>query len=296
VSATLPLAITESLLSTASRRFLDSNAVFVNDHRIFAFSLIELYDIPDRVTSVILENKPCTAGSLLSSVRDFQAIRSRVRHTLEKGVQIDLTTEPCKRYLRRHVNKKVGVVILYADIDGSTKMSMTLQPDVFATIIHIFSQEMTLAISESGGYTLKYVGDAVIGLFPAEYDKNQASKNAVECAKFMQEIVAQGINPELKSHGYPELSVKVSVEFGEVQVVLYGKSLERSHIDIVGSSISAAAKMIAVAQGGQIVIGKSIYDNIIALSSAEGFARIDADTSRWSNADDKAGYGLYLLK
>ncbi len=193
------------------------------------------------------------------------------------------------------MNRKVGVVILYADIDGSTKMSMTLQPDVFATIIHIFSQEMTLAISESGGYTLKYVGDAVIALFPAEYDKKQASKNAVECAKFMQDIVTQGINPELKSHGYPEFAVKVSVEYGEVQVVLYGKSLERSHIDIVGSSISAAAKMIAIAQGGQIVIGKSIYDNIVALNSADGFARLDADTSRWSNADG-TGYGLYLLK
>ena len=219
-----------------------------------------------------------------------------MRQTLEKGVQIDLSTEPCKRYLRRHVNRKVGVVILYADIDGSTKMSMALKPDEFATIIHIFSQEMTLAISESGGYTLKYVGDAVIALFPAEFDRRQATKNAVECAKFMQDIIVQGINPELKSRGLPELAIKVSAEYGEVQVVLYGKSLERSHIDIVGSSISAAAKMISLAQAGQVVIGKNVYDNIISVIPPDSFIRLDADTSKWSNADGKAGYGLYLLK
>ena len=60
-------------------------------------------------------------------------------------MQIDLSTEPCKRYLRRHVNRKVAVVILYADIDGSTRMSMSIPASDFATILHIFSQEMTLA-------------------------------------------------------------------------------------------------------------------------------------------------------
>jgi class 3 adenylate cyclase len=62
-------------------------------------------------------------------------------------------------------------------------MSMALSPDKFATILHVFSQEMSLVTSEYGGYVLKYVGDAIIALFPAEYDSGQASKNAVDCAK-----------------------------------------------------------------------------------------------------------------
>ncbi|HJS82806.1 MAG TPA: adenylate/guanylate cyclase domain-containing protein [Nitrososphaera sp.] len=234
---------------------------------------------------------------MLSSAQDITAIRSRVRQTLDKGVQIDLSTEPCKRYLRRHVNRKVAVVILYADIDGSTRMSMAIPASDFATILHIFSQEMTLAASESGGYTLKYVGDAVIALFPAQHDKQQASKNTVECARLMHDIIRDGINPELRARGLPELRIKVSIDYGDVQVVLYGKSLERSHIDIVGSSISAAAKMISLVPSGQIVVGECILQNLIGVMPPDSFTRLEADTSRWSyGSGGKGSYSLYLLK
>jgi adenylate cyclase len=233
---------------------------------------------------------------LLSPVRDFNSIQARIKQTLEKGVQIDLSTEMCKRFLRRHVNCKIGVVILYVDIDGSTRMSMSIPPADFATILYVFSQEMSLIISEYGGYTLKYVGDAVIALFPAGYDSRQASKNGVYCARDMQEIIEKCVNPELKAHGLPEIKIKISVDYGDVQVVLYGKSLDRSHIDIVGSSISMAAKMIAFAKTGQIVIGHTLYENI-STETKQFFAKMDTDPARWSYMDESgSGYGLYAIK
>jgi class 3 adenylate cyclase len=190
-------------------------------------------------------------------------------------VQIDLSTESCKRFLRRRVNQKIGVVILYVDIDGSTKMSRSLPPDKFATILHIFSQEMSLVI--------------------AEYDSGRASKNAVDCAKSMQEIIKKCINPELNTHGLPEIRVKMSIDHGDVQVVLYGKSIERSHIDIVGSSISIAAKMIPLAQTWQVVVGQSVYEK---LANKDDFAEIKVDPSRWTYIDEKRGssYRLYALR
>jgi adenylate cyclase len=232
---------------------------------------------------------------LLSPARDFKSIQERVRKTLDNGVQIDLSTELCKRFLRRHVNCKIGVVIVYVDIDGSTKMSMTITPAEFATILHIFSQEMSLIISEYGGYTLKYVGDAVIALFPAGYDSRQAARNAVGCANDMKEIIKKCINPELDAHDLPEIRIKISIDYGDVQVVLYGKSLERSHIDIVGSSISMAAKMIAFAKTWHIVAGQSLYEN---LDDNLGFTLLDVDPARWSYSDEKSGssYKLYLMK
>jgi len=232
---------------------------------------------------------------LLSPARDLNAAQARVRQTLDRGVQIDLSTESCKRYLRRKVNQKVGVVILFVDIDGSTKMSITLSPEKFATILHVFSQEMSLATSEYGGYVLKYVGDAIISLFPAEFDRGQASKNALECAKDMQRIIKECINPELSARGLPRVTVKMSIDYGDVQVVLYGKSLERSHIDIVGSSISMAAKMIALAKNWQIVIGQSVSKN---LDSSQNLIEMKVDPTRWTYIDEKTGgsYKMYTLE
>ncbi len=231
---------------------------------------------------------------MLSPVKDLNAAQARVRQTLDKGVQIDLSTESCKRFLRRKVNQKVGVVILYVDIDGSTKMSMSLSPEKFATILHVFSQEMSLVTSEYGGYVLKYVGDAIIALFPAEYDKGQASKNALECSKDMQRIIRECVNPELRARRFPEITVKMSIDYGDVLVVLYGKSIERSHIDIVGSSISMAAKMIPLAKTWQIIIGQSMYEN---LENNESLVDMNVDQTRWTYIDEKTGssYRLYML-
>ncbi|MFL6379680.1 MAG: adenylate/guanylate cyclase domain-containing protein [Nitrososphaera sp.] len=235
------------------------------------------------------------SSGLLSPARDLSAAQARVRQTLDRGVQIDLSTESCKRYLRRKVNQKVGVVILFVDIDGSTKMSMTLSPDKFATILHVFSQEMSLITSEYGGYVLKYVGDAIISLFPAEFDKGRASKNALECAKDMQRIIRECINPELSARGLPQLTVKMSIDYGDVQVVLYGKSIERSHIDIVGSSISMAAKMIPLAKTWQIVIGQSVSKN---LDGGQNLIEMNVDPTRWTYVDEKTGgsYKMYTLR
>lgn len=186
-------------------------------------------------------------------------------------------------------------MILYVDIDGSTKMSMALSPDKFATILHVFSQEMSLVTSEYGGYVLKYVGDAIIALFPAEYDSGQASKNAVDCAKDMQRIIKECVNPELIARRLPQLTVKTSIDYGDVQVVLYGKSIDRSHIDIVGSSISMAAKMIPLAKTWQVVIGQSMYEN---LDSKQNLVEMNVDPTRWTYVDEKTGgsYKLYTLR
>jgi len=176
-------------------------------------------------------------------------------------------------------------------------MSMSIPPADFATILHVFSQEMSLIISEYGGYTLKYVGDAVIALFPAGYDSRQASTSAIYCAKDMQEIIKKCANPEFKTHALPEIRIKISIDYGDVQVVLYGKSIDRSHIDIVGSSISMAAKMIALAKTGEIVIGQALYDNLVD-DNKQAYTKMNIDPARWSYIDEKSGssYNVYVMK
>jgi class 3 adenylate cyclase len=86
----------------------------------------------------------------------------------------------------------------------------------------------------------------------------------------------------------------MSIDYGDVQVVLYGKSIDRSHIDIVGSSISMAAKMIPLAKTWQIVIGQSMYEN---LDNDQNLVEANVDRTRWTYIDEKTGggYRLYVL-
>jgi|SRR5215218_8015464 class 3 adenylate cyclase len=106
-----------------------------------------------------------------------------------------MSTEESKKMLRRHVYSKTNLVIMFVDINDSTNMSLSLSQNKFALIMQTFAQEMSIAVSGDGGYVFKYEGDAVISLFPAEYDQVKACKNALSCSKAMLEIIREVINP-----------------------------------------------------------------------------------------------------
>jgi adenylate cyclase len=55
--------------------------------------------------------------------------------------------------------------------------------------------------------------------------------------------------------------------YGDALEVLYGKSLEKAHIDIKGSSISMASKIASVAKPIQVLVGDLIYDIFISTFS-----------------------------
>ena len=144
---------------------------------------------------------------MLSSTQEVQQIKARVLHTIKHGLEFDLSTEQCKQFLKRHVNSNALMVILLIDINGSTHMSITLPPPKFAAILQVFSQETRLAIIGHGGYVLKFVGDSVIGLFPAEFDKKKACINALNCAKGILSIISECINPVLLVNHLPVIRV-----------------------------------------------------------------------------------------
>lgn len=195
---------------------------------------------------------------MISTRTSTKQIQSRILKTLENGLQFDLSTEDCNKFLRRRVNEKVKLAIIYIDIYNSTKMSLLLSAKSFALIIEVFSQEIALAVKGYGGYILKYVGDAVIVIFPSEFDNYKACRNAINCAINILDIVKQCINPAFKMHGLPELTVKIGADYGDALVALYGKSLHNAHIDLISSSMGITSKIASFAQPNEIVIGQCL--------------------------------------
>ena len=104
----------------------------------------------------------------------LEQIRARVTKTLMDGIQLNMSTEESKKLLRRHVNTKTNLVTMFVDINNSTEMSLSLPEHKFALMVQSFAQEISIAVSGYGGYVFKYEGDAVIVLFPAEYDRDKS--------------------------------------------------------------------------------------------------------------------------
>ena len=70
-----------------------------------------------------------------------------------------------QNFLLNHTSTKIPIIIMYADLVGSTKMSMTLAIDNLVSIIRAFAHQMSHVVDSQGGYVLKYAGDAVISFF-----------------------------------------------------------------------------------------------------------------------------------
>lgn len=107
----------------------------------------------------------------------------------------------------------------------------------FATIVQIFSQESRLAINGHGGYVLNNVGESVIGIFPAEFDRKKICENALNCANSILSIVRECINfiytIILSDNNLPRIKLKVGLDYGQSMVILYGKNVDLAPNDLI---------------------------------------------------------------
>jgi adenylate cyclase len=215
-------------------------------------------------------------------------IRARVNKTLTDGIHLNMSTEESKKLLRRHVNSKTNLAIMFIDINNSTQMSLSLADDKFALIIQTFAQEISIAVVGYGGYVFKYEGDAIIVLFPAEYNHAKACKNALKCSIAILEIIKKAINPAFKVNELPEITVKIGLAYGDVLVLLYGKDIKKAHIDIIGSSINMSKKISSIAQPNQVLVGELIYNILISSANYQeflnnsNFIEINLESIKWN--------------
>ena len=222
--------------------------------------------------------------------------QERMLKALEGQYLYDSSLKDGQVFLFNHVNSKVSLVIMYADLVGSTNMSMSLPAEKMVTIIRAFTYEMTCIVRSYAGYVLKYVGDAIIAFFPSGYNKLLACDKAVQCAKSMITVIKNGINSILNQYDYPELCVKIGIDEGENVVVQYGHD-KSSLIDILGYSMSITAKLTSLTDPDKITIGEDVYD-ILHPEIKSKFAEIKYNIEDWKYIDKHTGrlYKLYTLQ
>src|SRR3990172_7040294 len=195
---------------------------------------------PDYV-DIILSRKGTKVVDLETLVKETQ---KRLWAALKQGYEYESTIiDESERFLRDLVSSRVNMIVLYVDLVGSTEITLSLP------------QEMSSIIMQHDGYVLKFVGDAVIGYFVAEAMPLLATDNAVNCAKAMVTVVEKGMNPILNQYDYPELKIKIGMDFGQNIIVRYGADKEKSHVDILGPSMNIASKIQNTASPNQILIG-----------------------------------------
>lgn len=223
--------------------------------------------------------------------------QKRVWGALKKGYQYSGLIDESDAFLRKNVFSKLDMVVLYVDLVGSTTMTLEMPAEKIAIIISSFSQEMAAVIRQHHGYVLKFVGDAVIGYFIGGGNGLLAADIAVKCAKSMISVIQKGINPILNQYDYPDLMVKIGVDFGQNIVVRYGADVVHSHVDLMGPAMNIAAKIQNMAKPNQILIGNDVYQRIHP-SSQKDYVQIIWTKDEWKYRSRITGetYNVYEFK
>ena len=223
----------------------------------------KFFSIHEDIAKLISEEQVAAATngtSMLNAVTESRARVLRLLKEPNKRKYFSSNIESSDVFLHSHTHSKANLVILYADLEGSTHMSTVLELRDLTAILQIFVQEMSITAIKNHGYILKYVGDAVIVYFPIiDNNFSLASNNAISCAMNMVLIVEQGINPVLEEFGFPKLQIKIGIDSGENAIVEYAFSIKSSHVDIIGYPMNIAAKITSLAKPNHISIGINTY-------------------------------------
>jgi adenylate cyclase len=256
-----------------------------------------------------------------SVIKDSQV---RIWKSLKANPEFNISLNESQKVLEKFMESKIRLVILNIDLVGSTKMSLNLSIDRLTTIIRAFAQEMTILLSLYGGYVLKYIGDAVLAFFVVDTtntkdsydDENKPTTvssgidnfdslsytNVISCAYTMIKVIQEGINPILNQNDYPDLKVRIGIEFGEIAVVMYGVDideykntiLKRPHLDLIGYTISIAVKMTSHAKPDHIVIGEELFGKLHG-KLKDTFKQLSTNPDIWNYSTETTGkiYSLY---
>ena len=255
--------------------------------------------ISSKVIDMIIQNVSDSEENAETNVDvDTLIIKTQKRlwKALKRRYQYDSNLAPAQEYLRRFVNSKIPLAVLYVDLVGSTQMSMTISVDKLVTIIRAFSYEMSCLVNAYEGFVLKYIGDAVISFFPSMHNKYLACDKSVRCAISMLSIIKNGLNPILNQYDYPELGVKIGIDEGENTIVQYGHD-KNSPLDVLGYCMSVSAKMTSITEPNNITIGDDVFLKLHP-ELRERFIEVKYKVEDWKYVSKQTGqvYKIYSMK
>ena len=238
------------------------------------------------------------------AIYDLKTLYSQRKNTLwnvlHDNYQYNISIKRGQDFLLNHVDSKLCLVVMYADLVDSTKMSMSLPVERMAKIIKTFSHELLSVVENYNGFVLKYVGDAIIAFFPSNFNKYLACDTAFRCANSMINVIKNGINPILEKDkdNYPKLAVKIGIDEGENLAIQYGYD-KSAPIDLIGYPMNVAAKITSLTGPNKISIGNNVHKLLHpSLKSEFQKMQIKKGTNEWKYIDleNNLPYKVYTTK
>jgi signal transduction histidine kinase/class 3 adenylate cyclase/ActR/RegA family two-component response regulator len=127
------------------------------------------------------------------------------------------------------------MTILFSDIRSFTTLSEEMSPQETFNFINSYLSRVSPLIREHNGFIDKYIGDAIMALFPESAD------DAVQAALAMQKEVTL-YNEYQQQQGYPSISIGIGLHTGNLILGTIGES-ERMETTVIADAVNLASRL-----------------------------------------------------
>jgi class 3 adenylate cyclase/predicted ATPase len=144
---------------------------------------------------------------------------------------------------RRHLT------VVFCDIAGSTKLSVRLDPEDLASVLHEFQNRCSDAIRHYDGHIARFMGDGILAYFGFPLAHEDDAERAVNAALRM--VASVSASPSGKAH---KIKIRIGIASGLVVVgdlVGQGPALEFA---LVGEAPNLAARLQQFAKPNQVLV------------------------------------------
>jgi len=207
-------------------------------------------------------------GRYIDNMKDSVRVRSDLRRRLLQyrsffpGTFLTQLgkTDISELSLGDHVEKKM--TILFADIRDFTALSEKMTPLENFQFINGYLGRMGPVIRSHSGFIDKYIGDAIMALFPGSCD------DAVKAAIQIQEFV-KIYNSHRKNSGYPAIKVGIGIHTGNIMLGIIGES-KRMEGTVISDAVNLASRLESLTKeyGCAIIISNEV---MLELNNLEEF-------------------------
>ncbi|NES22281.1 MAG: response regulator [Symploca sp. SIO3E6] len=153
-----------------------------------------------------------------------------------------------------HVQQEM--TILFSDIRSFTSLSEGMSPQENFNFINSYLSQVSPVIRAHNGFIDKYIGDAIMALFPKSAD------DAVQGAITMQEQVAL-YNQYRQSSGYVPIAIGIGLHTGSLMLGTIGEQ-ERMESTVISDAVNLASRLEGLTKlyGARIIISEATLSEL----------------------------------
>jgi adenylate cyclase len=172
---------------------------------------------------------------------EVQALRRTARTLLDTYVGRLSGGRVLDGKIRRGMGETIHAVIWLCDLRGFTALSEALPRDALIELLNSYFGPTCDAVTANGGEVLKFIGDAMLAIFPVETDPAVACSHALAAAQAAQTALSQE-NARRALADAPRIEYGIALHIGDV---IYGNIGSDTRLDftVIGPAVNLTARI-----------------------------------------------------